>query len=361
MAFPVTKRYFVSFRNSDTGLLPVFVYFKNATTLAPIAPPGAITEISNGRYYFDWTWAAKTDPDIILQVDGGASIPTEEVRYANGQISPRDVFLDEPVSQVVTDVWTDNTGYAAGQKGLRVDQIGDPANTSASATVFGKSLLYKEAIRGDGAGLSDGNNVKEVQTRLGVPTVGATVAAGIQQIDTDVLTVNTKIGVPVVTIAADIAAVGAAALTPTQIAAAVLDALLASHVGAGTVGEKLGLVSTAANVTSAVTSIKGADAVDLTNIAGTGFVSATHSLKVTSDNLIRALGMLHENSVLDLTTFDGSNNLLQGRLRLYDSAAHADAANAASPGVYNTGKIAEYNITATYTGSNLKTYEVAKV
>jgi len=361
MAFPVTKRYFVSFRNSDTGLVPVFVYFKNAATFAPITPPVSIPELSNGRYYFDWTWTTKTDPDIILQIDGGASIPTEEVRYANGQISPKDVFLDEPVSQVVTDVWTDNTAYAAGQKGLRLDQVGDPANTSANATVFGKVLLYKEAIRGDGAGLSDGNNVKEVQTRLGVPTLGASIAAGIQQTDTDVLTVNTKIGVPVVSIAADIAAVGAAALTPTQIAAAVLDALLSAHTVAGSVGEKIGLASTATNVSSAITSIKGVDGVDLTNLAGTGFVSATHGLKATSDNLIRALGMLHENSVLDLTTFDGSNNLLQGRMRLYDSAANADAAVAASPGVYNTGKIAEYNITATYTGSNLKTYEVAKV
>ncbi len=75
----------------------------------------------------------------------------------------------------------------------------------------------------------------------------------------------------------------------------------------------------------------------------------------------RALGLLHENSVLDLTSFDINNNLLSARLRLYSSAANAIAAQAASPGAYATGQIAQYAIAATYTGKNLQTYLVDRV
>jgi hypothetical protein len=75
----------------------------------------------------------------------------------------------------------------------------------------------------------------------------------------------------------------------------------------------------------------------------------------------RALGMLHENSVLDNTTYIGVN-LASGRLRLYDSAANATAARAASqqvpPVEYDTGLIARYAINAAYTGANLKDYVV---
>lgn len=151
MPFPVTARYFLNFRNSDTGLTPTFVFFQRADTFgatSPASPVGGIVEKSNGEYYFDWTWSTKTDPDIVFEVDGGASIPTEEVRYIKGTISPRDRFTDEPVSQVVTDVWTDNTAYSAGQKGKRVDDIGAPTDTSAAATVFGKTKLYEESVKG---------------------------------------------------------------------------------------------------------------------------------------------------------------------------------------------------------------------
>jgi hypothetical protein len=76
--------------------------------------------------------------------------------------------------------------------------------------------------------------------------------------------------------------------------------------------------------------------------------------------LLRGLGLLHENSVLDLAIFDGNNNLTSGRLRVYDSKTHADAALAASPGTYDTGKIGQYVIAATYVGVNLATYEVSR-
>lgn len=76
--------------------------------------------------------------------------------------------------------------------------------------------------------------------------------------------------------------------------------------------------------------------------------------------LFRSLGLLHENSVLDLTTFDGNNNLTAGRLRIYSTASDAAAAQAASPGTYDTNKIGQYSITATYVGVNLSTYLVQR-
>jgi hypothetical protein len=87
------------------------------------------------------------------------------------------------------------------------------------------------------------------------------------------------------------------------------------------------------------------------------FVSA-NTFDDLQTSLTRCLGLLHENSVLDLTSFDSNNNLLSARLRLYNSPANAVAAQAASPGPYSTGLIAQYAITATYTGANLQTYLV---
>lgn len=108
MSFPVTTRYFLNFRNSDTGLTPTFLYFKNASTFANIAPPSIIeSPAGGGTYYFDWTWTTAADADITFEVDGGVSIPTEEVRYIKGSLSPRDRFNDEPISQVKDDVWNE--------------------------------------------------------------------------------------------------------------------------------------------------------------------------------------------------------------------------------------------------------------
>ena len=82
--------------------------------------------------------------------------------------------------------------------------------------------------------------------------------------------------------------------------------------------------------------------------------------------LQRILGMLHENSVFDLTNFDPATNVLtSGRLRLYGTKADADAASSlseASPGqttTYDTNKLAQYSIRAAYQGPNLLSYEVA--
>lgn len=431
MPFPVTPRYFINFRNSDTGLTPTFVFFKEAVSPWNNVAPPTIFERSNGMYYFDWTWSTKTDVDLIFEVDGGASIPTEEVRYIKGTLSPRDRFIDEPTSQVVSDVWADNTAYAAGQKGKRVDDIGATADTSATASLFGKTLLYKESVRGDSAGSSDGNSVKQVYDRVGAP-VGASISADIAAVQSTSNAINTKLGTPAgVSVSADIAAVktdtaaiklktdnlpadpasqsttntsitnaqnsikgadnrdltqiaGAGTFTPAtdnlqeirdaittpgSVAGAVWDELLAGHTTVGSAGKKLSDASTSADVTNAQTSIKGISNIDNTQTynrlgAPAGASVSADVAAVKSDTatintntatigtkLTRALGLMHENSVLDQTVFDGSNNLTNGRLRIYDTKA-----NALLGGV--TGVLFTYTITASYVGDNVQTYTV---
>ncbi len=400
MPFPVTARYFLDFRNSDTGLTPTFTFFQQTPgfgATSPSSPAGGIVEKSNGRYYFDWIWLTKADSDIVFQVDGGASIPTEEVRYIKGTISPRDRFLDEPVSQVVSDVWTDSTAYTTGQKGKRVDDIGAAADTSATASLFGKTLLYKESVRGDSAGSSDGNSVKQVYDRVGAP-VGASISADIAAVQATANTVNTKIGTPVGTVSTDIAGVQTTANTvnskigtpvgtvstdiaavkavvdtinletdPAAVADAVWDALTTGNITVGTMG---GLLNTAATAAAAAPSaatiadvvwdealsghaIAGSAGKKLTDGALTADVTASTAaiLAAINPKLDRALGLMHENSYLDQTIFDGSNNMTSGRFRIYDSKANALAAGV-------TGLVATYTITASYVGENVQTYSV---
>lgn len=218
VSFPTTKRYFVSFRNSDTGLVGTlaFLYFKRTDTLASAGASPTFTEVQGGTYYFDIPFALATSPDIIFQIDGGASIPTEEIRYHTSMASPKDLFVDQPISQGATDVWSNNTVYGAGTKGKRVDDIGAAADTSAVASLFGKMLLYSEA-----------------------------------------------------------------------------------------------------------------DTVSFTKLKG----------------------LMHENSVMDQTIFDGGNNLTSARFRIYNTKANALLAGAG--GLQYT-----YTVTATYTGDNLLTYSV---
>jgi len=241
-----------------------------------VSPP-VVTELSNGRYYFDWTWSTSADPDIVFQVDGGPSIPTEEVRYISGGLSSRDNFLDEPISQVKDDVWTDTVDRATGTKGDFVEHIGIQSDAVDASTVFGKLYKARDSVMG-GTGLG-GTGV-------------------------DIKTVSDSVG-------------------------------------------------------TAQT--------DLTDIKGVGFATGTDSLAAASVRLARVLGMIHENSVLDQTTYNSDNKILTGRMRIYGPSTgpsrtgkqNADAALAASPGVYDTGKLAEYAILASYVGSNIATYKLS--
>ena len=322
MPFPVTARYFLDFRNSDTGLTPTFTFFQRADTFgatSPVTPAGGIIEKSNGRYYFDWIWTSKNDPDIVFEADGGASIPTEEVRYIKGTLSPRDRFLDEPISQVVTDVWTDSVSYAAGQKGKRVDQLGDPTDLSSAATMFGKELLYKESIRGDSAGTGDGSNVKQVFDRIGAP-VGATISADIAGVQTTANTINTKVGTPAgASVSADIAAVKG----DTAAIKAKTDNLPADP-------------ASVTAVDAARDSVKGAQLLDISQIAGgAAFVPATHNLKAIFD----AVGSVATPAGVAAAVWD---ELLAGHLgagkaaqALYDAASNTVDNAAIATAVWN--------------------------
>jgi hypothetical protein len=89
VGFPITARYKVSFRHSDTGLSPIFTRFRTLDTLQAILPQPSFVELGSGDYYFEFTWLTKNDPDIEYEVDGGDSIPTEVVRYVSSVISVR--------------------------------------------------------------------------------------------------------------------------------------------------------------------------------------------------------------------------------------------------------------------------------
>jgi len=74
--------------------------------------------------------------------------------------------------------------------------------------------------------------------------------------------------------------------------------------------------------------------------------------------LKRALGLLHENSLIDMVVPDpsGSGQAISARLRIYDTKANAEAAKATSPAGGTTGLLETYTITATYNGIILETY-----
>jgi hypothetical protein len=409
-------RYFLRFRHTDTGLSPVFTFFKKASDLSNVSPP-SISEVGSGTYYFDYTPTF----DIVFEVDGGGSIPTEEVRYVSDTITPKDGYVDEPISQVKDDVWNDATDRGAGTKGQYVESIGLPADNSVQATVFGKMLAHKESVRGDSAGGSDGNSVKQVYDRVGAPA-GATVSADIaavkaqtQALDTrlpsdpaDASDVQTQINAARDQIRGslnlsitDIAGTDfvasddtlhdikqqsvAGASNPAAIADAVWDEALSGHQTAGSAGEAL---ETASNIVvdnaAIATSVwnkdisayaagqptAGSKVNDLStadeNIAAIKAktdnlpANTASELSTMKDQLTRTLGLLHENSVMDSTSFDGDNNLLSARLRIYDTKANAEAAASSAPLGGTTGLLGTYTITAEYTGGNLTKYTVVK-
>jgi hypothetical protein len=89
----------------------------------------------------------------------------------------------------------------------------------------------------------------------------------------------------------------------------------------------------------------------------------TETLDVSSyrTNIMRILGLVHENSVVDLNTYDTDGNLLSARVRTYNSAVNAAAALAASPSPYATGLQFEYAVSASFSSSLLKTYSITRV
>jgi hypothetical protein len=111
----------------------------------------------------------------------------------------------------------------------------------------------------------------------------------------------------------------------------------------------------------------GAVAADVIAIkARTDFLPLDTASAITAitKQLTRALGLLHENAVLDQTTYEsGTNNLLSGRIRVYDTQANAINARNQSElnNEYDTGKLAQYSIVGHYLGDNMVNYLTTKV
>lgn len=237
MAFPVVARYFVNFRNSDTGLTLTAV-FKRADTFAGVGSP-TFFEVSNGEYYFDWTWTTSADPDLTFVIDGGASIPTEEVRYVKGVISPRDRFIDVPLSEVPDAVWDETTAShtAVGSFGQTLQlehsglaQAGGASTVTLSAGASATNEFYKNGL----ITITSGTGVG--QARSINSYVGATRVATVDR----AWSINPANGSGYIVLPA----APASSLTGPSIAAAVWDEALAGHLTAGTTGAALAAAGT---------------------------------------------------------------------------------------------------------------------
>lgn len=173
-------RYYIRFKHTDTGLLPSFIYFKKSFDLSDVASPPVITELvsagAGGTYYFDY---APTF-DIVYEIDGGASVAEVTIRYQSDTIGPADTWVDEPTSQVASDVWTDSNGYADGTRGAALTRLahieegrwkifttGGDANRLVLYDADGSTVLQKWDLK-DSAGAPTSTTVFE---RIPVNTV----------------------------------------------------------------------------------------------------------------------------------------------------------------------------------------------
>lgn len=93
-----------------------------------------------------------------------------------------------------------------------------------------------------------------------------------------------------------------------------------------------------------------------------GFISPStydieaESVEANSDktNILRLLGLTHDNVYIDQQSYDNDGNLTSSRVRHYDSKASAQTHHDVN-GLLNT-----WTVTATYELGRLKTYEVVR-
>lgn len=76
-------------------------------------------------------------------------------------------------------------------------------------------------------------------------------------------------------------------------------------------------------------------------------------VSTTKTNILRLMGLHHDNSVLDQQIYDGNGNMIQARLRCYDTREHALAAT-------SVGVRFVYTIAATYANGNMTKYMVTR-
>lgn len=79
------------------------------------------------------------------------------------------------------------------------------------------------------------------------------------------------------------------------------------------------------------------------------------AIEANSDktNILRILGLTHDNVRIDQQTYDGGDNLLTSRIRHYDTEANANVGGA-------TGLLNTWQVTATYTAGFLSDYRVTR-
>ena len=89
-------------------------------------------------------------------------------------------------------------------------------------------------------------------------------------------------------------------------------------------------------------------ATDLGSNVLTGTIALVNLYSI-NDLALRILGLNHENIFIDELVYDGNSNLVSSRVRTYSTATDVGT---------NTNVIATYNMTSTYTGNNLDTFQV---
>lgn len=79
------------------------------------------------------------------------------------------------------------------------------------------------------------------------------------------------------------------------------------------------------------------------------------TIEVNSDktNITRILGLVHENSVVDMQQYDTDGNLTDARIRAYNSSANAQAAG-------TTGLLFTWVVEATYENGKLSKYQILR-
>lgn len=70
-------------------------------------------------------------------------------------------------------------------------------------------------------------------------------------------------------------------------------------------------------------------------------------------NILRLLGLQHDNAVIDQQIYDTLGNLTSARVRIYDTKPHALAAGA-------TGLLFQYSVTASYFNGQLVNYTMVR-
>lgn len=364
-------KYVFDFGAANTGLTPTFTTWKRLDTSADVGSPPAFTEIgTTGMYSFDWA-PAPTDPDMVYIADAGVGAPDAPNRYKRGVVRVGDGYLNMSIIDVLSIITT---------------LLGDPAGISMSADIAAVASAAStidgkvDTITSDVGDLSTA--VGDVGTAVGTVDSLLTTTKGVVDdtkteldatkteldgVASDVTALGTAVGDVKIDTDAIIPAVqGASGLSITDIS----NRLGVTLGGGGTgtlianiqaVKEELDALSGSIDLTPLLEALSATQsAVSGMGSTISGMSSSVDNMITTvsglSDGLLRALGMLHENSVLDRCVYTENNDLRSARLRVYDTKDHANGAAAVLPDDFDTGKLAEYVIQASYTGANMSTY-----